>query len=125
MEKMTFVKQIRLKSLKTGKPTLPWFGRMWRRLLGSFYLITCQVNIYVPPPIFTNSTLPWSREIFPIRSYNDNARHELSERLLDSAQLSLDPAGLSFSKFEATLRLVRGALDFNLKRKGKIWEFSC
>ena len=38
------------------------------------------------------------------------SRHELSERLLDSAQLSLDPAGLSFSKFEATLRL-NDALD--------------
>ena len=38
------------------------------------------------------------------------SRHELSERLLDSAQLSLDPAGLSFSKFEATLRL-KDALD--------------
>jgi len=34
------------------------------------------------------------------------ARHELSERLLDSAQLSLNPAGLSLSSLEATLRKV-------------------
>jgi len=34
------------------------------------------------------------------------ARHELSERLLESAQLSLNPAGPSLSSLEATLRKV-------------------
>ena len=97
-----FLKRIRFKWLKTGKPTLPWFGGVWSRLLGSFYLFTSKV--FSLPHTFV-----WARakETFQIRYIiydNDNGRHELSERLLDSAQLSLNPAGLSLSTLETTLR---------------------